>query len=367
MSIYLFNIFVTFIFGVIVTNNSGSKFLNGRTQVNGKKFMGAFFILLSWVLVYSLRGSVGSDTLLYRSSYESIGWFGQSLDEFVGQQRDILFSYIQYFSYKIFDGSWSGFLSVSALLTYVPVIAVLAKRSSYFLTSVLLFIFTLNFYFGFNGMRQAIAISITFYAYYELLKEKKYIKYFFAIALAFGFHSTAVFVLPFHFLSLKPLKSLTIKITTAGLLFSFVFLWNVWDLLIVFFDNIGQSKLASDYANVVANGSGLLRVFVFILPIIIGYIYHNQISDKYGSIDSELILMGIAAIFMLFSTKYWIFSRIALYFSIVTILFVPKLEVIFDDNSKRLGMFIILVLYFAYMIILLLYGEGGYYPYTFVS
>jgi hypothetical protein len=233
---------------------------------------------------------------------------------------------------------------------------------------VLLYIFTLEIYSGFNGMRQAIAVGFCFLAYYYYLEENQYIPYAIVMALAFGFHATALFAVPFHFLSRLKLESVTLRTTVGALIVSFLALWNIWSYLISFLDFIGQTKLANDYANVATDGSGYTRMFVYLLPVVIAIWKKDLLREKYGEeVDGEIILLLFSAIFMLFSTKYWLFARVASYFAISTILFVPKLECIFSKESKKLGNMMILALYFCYMVALLLHGEGGYYPYSFID
>lgn len=55
----------------------------------------------------------------------------------------------------------------------------------------------------------------------------------------------------------------------------------------------------------------------------------------------------------------------ASYSSIFIISLVPKLGCIFKEDSRKLAMILISLLYFIYMIALLLHGESGLYPYSF--
>ena len=290
-----------------------------------------------------------------------------SFESFIETQRDSLFGYLTFFSSRLFKGNWVAFSYICSFLIYFPVIYVLYKKSADFTMSALLYIFTFTYFSGFNGVRQCIALSLLFLAYYCGLKEKKYWLYAVLVLVSFGFHSTALIAVPFHLLSLKSINSNLFKITVVSLLISYVFLWDIWSYIIEFLEFIGQSKLASDYNNLTEDGSGIIRFLVNVMPPILGLIFRKKIKKHYPDVDPEIMLLCIGAILSLFSLKNWIFSRISAYLKITVILFLPKLECIFDKKSRMLGKIIILALYFAYMCALLLHGDGQVLPYQFIS
>ena len=126
--------------------------------------------------------------------------------------------------------------------------------------------------------------------------------------------------------------------------------------------------MAADYSEVPKDvGSGFLRFIVAMLPVIIGYYFKGRLESKFKNVNNELVICLFGALFMLLSMKYWIFARVSSYFSLSQILFIPKLYKVFSENSQKVGCAIILLLYFAYMIALLIHGEGAYYPYVFME
>lgn len=358
MVVYFSMILFTFLVGSLKTNNS-RKFKISWLQL--------IVLLAVWVFIYAFRYNTGTDFSGYYYMFKRMGIVSQTFAEYMSTKRDFLFYALQYFVYHYFNGSWIVFSVIIGVLTYLPILLVLKKESNSFGFSILLYIFTLNYFSGFNGIRQGVAISIIFWAYSTFFKENKYIPYFIAMIIAFGFHSTVIFVIPFHFLAKKKINSKIFKIVVAMLLFTYAFLWGLWGYLIKFLETIGQDKLAEDYASAMANGSSSLRMIVYILPAIIAIIFYKTLKEKHEDIDSEIMLVLLAGIFMLFSMKYWLFARIAIYFHIFSILLIPKLECIFTKNSKRLGMMLIGGLYFVYMCAMLLHGDGGCLPYTFID
>ena len=345
---------------------SKTRLNNGEVRIRPSAFFAAL-VFLSWAAIYALRYRVGTDFGTYYRSYARITNNNESLSDFLDKQRDMLFGYIEYFCARLSGGNWLFFAFICAALTYLPVIITIRRKSDSFTASALLFLFTMQYYAGFNGTRQAIAVSLTFFAYYCCLKERKYFWYIVVVALAFGFHSTALIVLPIHLLSLKNLRSPLVKITIALLLLSFIFLGSVWKYVISFMEKIGQSKLASDYETLSGSGSSVLRLIVATIPPIVGVIFQDQLKNTYRHTDSEVILLLIAAVFTLFSLNTWLFSRIAQYFNMALIMFLPKLPSLFKEKSRPMAMVIMLALYLGYMCAMLLHGDGQLLPYRFIS
>ena len=366
MRVYLAVIFITLILGVITANLRESDRLAGKYLT--ASVIPIAMILIVWVYVFAFRDlTIGSDTNGYYYFYHEIIPEKISLKEFIDTQRDWLFSILEYVCARLFHGSWLGFQIVVALLIYIPIIAVVVDKSANITASLLLFIFTLAYFSGFNGMRQAIACSLIFYAYYQKFLRKKYLSYAMILLLAFGFHSSVIFVLPVHILSGLNYKSWIVRISSLLMLVLYFSIYQLWPRIIRFLQAIGQTKMAQDYQKLpVGQGSGFLRLLVVIIPVILGIIYRTRVEGRYYKSDGELILCLYGALFMLLSTRYWIFARVSSYFSLSQIMYLPKLDCIFTEDNQKLGIFFILLLFFLYMIALLIHGDGGYYPYRFI-
>ena len=159
MKVYLCMIAMTALFGLCA----------GRSVQKGRIAYGwTLAILAVWVFVYAFRYNTGTDFEGYHYFYNRIGELNQTFEEFVGGQRDFLFARMEYYIYQLSGGSWIAFSLVLGILTYLPILIVIRDESPSVLLSSLLFIFTTQYYSGFNGIRQAIAVAFTFYAYYKL-------------------------------------------------------------------------------------------------------------------------------------------------------------------------------------------------------
>ncbi|WP_285959079.1 EpsG family protein [Thomasclavelia spiroformis] len=360
MSIYLLNCLMTGILGVTIEHNNCKRRLN-----NILLFL---IILIMWSAIYAFRGeSVGSDTSGYMYFYNQIGKTSLSLGEYLSNGGDILFEILRYMCYKISGGNWVFFSFVTAVITYFPFLYTIKKENSNHITMILLlYIFFMIYYSGFNATRQAIAVSISFFSYICYFSKKKYIKYFFIMSIAYGFHSTSIFIIPFHFLSKLSIKSKLLWVIIGLLLISTVAFSTVWNTIISLFSMIGNETLANRYIENSYGGSGFFRILVIIFPIILGIWKYKIFKNRNISIDNYLILSIFCAVFMVYSTNNWLFARLSSYFSPFLILFIPKLIFIFKKDSQQLAIFMICILYFLYMIILLLHGEANLYPYNFI-
>lgn len=367
MRVYLAVIFITLILGVIAANlrESAQFFVKYKTV----SIIPMTMVLITWVVVFAYHSlTVGSDTSGYYYTYIGIIPEKIPLKEFLENQRDWLFGIVEYFCAKLFHGNWIGFQIVIALSIYIPIIIVIVRNSVNITASLLLFVFTLAYFSGFNGMRQAIAGSLVFYAYYEKFLRKKYLSYAVILLLAFGFHSSVLFVLPVHIMSGLNFKSWAVRIGSLSMFVLYFFIYQMWPRIIRFLQAIGQTKMARDYAELpIGYGSGFLRLAVAVIPVILGMIYRDRLDGNFVNSNNELIICLFGALLMLLSTRYWIFARVSSYFSLSQIMYIPKLNCIFTEDDQKLGIFIILLLFFVYMLSLLIHGEGGYYPYRIIA
>lgn len=365
MTIYIVTCIFTLLLGNLAQNRNE---IHVEKIVNNNSIIANGLLLILWSCVYAFRGlNVGADTYAYYRLYYLIPQLSENLYSYIFSSRDIGFTLIRYICYIFSGGSWLVYQFILGIITYLPIIYVINKYSDDVPFSLLLYIFTLSFFCGFNGTRQTIAVNIIALGYYEAFLKQNWKKVFIILIIAFLFHSTVILVIPFLYLSKFHINSKQIKIAILILIFSFIFLWDLWSYIIAFLDNVGQEKLAADYGNIDASsrGSSLLRAIVVFSPVVLAHFYQKKLFEENIESEKEMILIIFAGLFSLLSMKFWIFSRIALYFNIMTVMFVPRLLKNYSDKYQKLRKIIIGLAYFLYMIALLLHGDGHYYPYYF--
>lgn len=325
-------------------------------------------ILVSWIFLYVFRDiTVGSDTWNYIYSFDEMTINSKEIGDYLGG-NDKLFYLVEYICNTITGGNWYFFTFIISLITYVPILIVIIENSrntgNSFTIPILMYIFTLQCYFGYNGMRQAVAISLSFLAYMKFFRKNSYIKYFIMIFFAWGFHSTVIYIIPIHFLTKLKFESKILWFIILLLIISSVLFEPFWNLIMELLTYSGNEDMALRYMDTSLGGSGNLRIIVGLVPLIFGMWKYKLISKR-ENIDYLLIFIVMDVIMMIFSKNIWLFARIAAYINIYLIIFIPNLEYCFEKNSKKIGMIIILLFYFLYMTSMMLHGEYGLYPYSF--
>lgn len=344
-----------------------SKTITERKDSNRIGF-GVVLILVLWTFIYAFRYNTGSDFFGYVKDYFRASSY--SYKEYIEAYRDVGFYSMTWILNRIFKNDWLPYNIVLGILVYLPTLVLIYRKSDYTISAVLLYIFTMTYYSGFNGVRQGIAVGFVFYAYYMYFERRKYFKYFLIILLAFTFHSTALVVIPFHFLSRMRVKSANYIVFVGVMVVSYFALFDLWSNVISLLEALGQDKLVNDYSDITNDrGSSFLRFAVAILPVIIAYFSYRKLKiyDRFDTLDRDILLCTFAGLFSLFSMKYWGFSRIGLYFASSQVLLIPRFSELFGNKgSKMVVLILILILYFLYMYSLIMHGEGALDPYTFI-
>ena len=332
-------------------------------QSKRKRFICLSLILLLWVCLFAFRGTTGGDTGVYRAGYKNIFRNGLSLQDCFEQYRDKLYIAIAYYCAQISGGSWLFACFVFGFLVYTPIIVLISKKSEEINLSCILYLCTLQCFFAFNGVRQALATSFAIYAYYFGLRDKKIIKYIIFLLVAYGFHASVLLVIPFQLLSLKKLKKASTVFLILLLFGSSVVFNQVWS---GFADLFGSNELVSKYSTVIqyAHGSSVIRVLVWLVPIVFGIYLYPKLSDKYPDADHDILMVLFGAVFMVYSMFDTNFSQMSIYFMDVNLILYPKLFKVVSDQHHKIFKTSIVVVYFLYMIMLLFNGDMGLNPYV---
>lgn len=365
MTTYYIFIGIVFVLSIMATSCSKNVFIESE----GRYFKQANIIFVTiiffvFVFLYTFRWCNGTDFYNYYLDFQKMKYVKWDT---LFEDRDILFTLLTYFSYKIFDGNFIIYNFILGVLTYLPIVITIRKHSENFALSILLYIFMTLYFLPYNTVRQGIACSLCFLAF-SYIYDKQYIKFFFIMLIAIAIHSSAMLFIPIVLLSNRDFHSKEIYIGVFILLIVFLGLGTFWNYIIKFLNLIGQSKMASDYKDALSEGNGIsyLRVVVIFIPIILSYIYYNAIKSQNESnkIDFIINLSLFGAIFMLFGLKFAILARTSQYFEIYIVLLYPYILNVFSKEEKRLLTFTIVIVYFLYMSVLLNSG-GNLVPYQY--
>lgn len=361
MAIYILDVFITGFLSMFVVKELDENGIETH-QSKRRKVICLGLILLTWVLIFSLRGVTGGDSSTYRNFYRDAYKLKTPFDELYDKQRDKFIPILVYVCANLFDGSWIAYCVITGLICYIPIVILIGKKSVDINTSCILYLLSLSALYGYNGLKQALACGFMMCAYYFGLRERKYVRYIFLMLIAYGFHAATLLLIPFHLLSIKKLKSISTKIIVFLLLVMTFLLDNVWSGITSIFGNDG---LVSKYTNMFDNthGSGFLRLLVWLAPLFICYFIYPNLKEKYKEIDHDILMVFFGAVFMVYSMLNVNFSQMAYFFSVPIILLYPKIINAVDIKYKKTMKYVVIILYFVYFIFLLDNGEARLSPY----
>lgn len=342
------------------------------TKKSKKIFLGLIILMLSFVGGFRAL-NIGTDVSVYGKKYFELAVQSKSLSSYLK-----IFSFAEYgylflnFVVSRFTSNINIFLLVLQLMCNSLILITLYKYKEK-CPLWMSFCFYFCFYYGitFNIMRQCCALSLIFFSI-RYLEEKKIIKYFIMIYIAFLFHSTAIIAgifiyaiylicnmknknkILFIFLILASLTIIVFGIKNfMKIAYSFgIINERIYNYIYVFFkENINISW-----------GELFYKIFFVLIAI---YTFNKKNTSK-----RSFALVCVLIDFILFQLKVVISyaDRFSFYFGYLNILFIPQCfnAINLKTNKKNvinIVYFIICLLYFIYKYIYL--GCGQIYPYEF--
>ncbi len=345
------------------------------TKNRSKKIL---FILLILMLSFvgGFRGlNIGTDVSVYGEKYFNLAVNSSSFSSYFK-----IFSFAEYgyllvnYIVSRFTSNINIFLFVLQLMCNTLVLLTLKRyqeKSPLWMSYTAYFCF----FYGmtFNIMRQSCALAIIFFAI-KYLEEKKWIKYFIMVYLAFVFHSTAIIAgvlifLIFIICNIKHnIKKLIIYLMIIMLLFSIFF---IKDIIGLFYHFGIITERIYNYIFIYLNeniniswGESIFRIIFMIFVLLTSINNIEKINFNY------FLMISMITEFILFQLKTVISyaDRFSFYFGYMNLLLFSQCFNILTIkvNSKRINkaLFIILCLsYFIYKYIIL--GSCEIYPYNF--
>lgn len=258
------------------------------------------------------------------------------------------FTVIEFIIKAIIGNNDILFFTIMAAIMLLLISYVYRRTSSLYTMSVfLLFISTDVYQWGFNGMRQGLAAAIVFVASLYLF-DRKYIKFFVLLFIAFTIHSSAlIFAVALFVFNGKPWSKKVIVI----LLFVVIFLFSL-----EYFTDIIDNVLAdTTYSNVVQqfnkdDGVSILRVLVYSVPVIIALIFRHRIEEESNYlIDFAINMSLLGTVFYvigIFTSGIYI-GRIPIYFTLWNYVLLPwELEHIFHNKAVKVLIEIFMIIFY---------------------
>lgn len=325
-----------------------------------------FFVFLT--IISGFRYGVGTDFFNYERYFYLIesGYPAPAEPGFI---------YLSLIISKLNLNSQALFLTLSALTMFFLFKGIkYYTNNEYTFKPVLYIIFLIFTYFtSFNGVRQALAAAILFYAS-KYIVEKSLWKFSVWILLAMSFHSSSVIFFGLYFIATRDFKRVTLLL---GIFFSFM-LSNLgliagfieYIFLNYSFLDIGgylENYLYSSYNSREVSYGIVFYINVFVLTLFI-LLKNRLIKSKKAQLAFNF--------FYLYNLSYILsmdapmLTRVTYFFSIYMAVSIPRFGLMFNKKSKRIVEYILFALYsllFLYVIIngYLNPGQTDYIPYDY--
>lgn len=236
--------------------------------------------------------------------------------------------------------SYHSFFMVIAAFQMVCMVYIFRKYSDNFWLSMFLFV-TSTDYFSWmhNGIRQFIAVTMTFAAF-ELLVRRKYVWFALVVWLASTIHGSALLMLPFAYVMSGP----ALNRKTLLMIFGVALLVPFIDSFTPILENILADTQYSDMMTTDVwtgdNGTNPIRVLVYSVPALVALLGRKYIKDNRDPainmcINASIITMAIYLVSSVTSGIY--IGRVPIYTTLYGYMVLPwMLDRIFDKQSVRL-------------------------------
>lgn len=289
-----------------------------------------FLPFLQLYLMLSLKSyNVGTDTYQYSLGFKEIIYYTDWQDIFNFQIENVVFGFERGFillskSITILVENYSVYLAVLYVLMIFPLYLLVKKHSVMPFLSLILFIAFgyLNFYS--SGIRQAIAISIAILSYDYIVK-RKFWKFLCVVTIAALIHKSAIVFLPAYFLMTLTFTPVVATIYFLSITVIYVFRFSILGFFTQRF-----------YPGVVIGNTGSYTLLLVVLTTFIAgmFSYKKVIAmNKNNKLIYNLI--AIAVVLMIANTAIHVGVRIAHYYYIFMILFIPNIITSYKDSFIR--------------------------------
>lgn len=282
-----------------------------------------FFLSIAFLLVFipaAIRYDVGTDYLNYLDIYQG----GRADDRLeVYKNKEPLFYFVNWF-YRSFNAHFQWvFATLSFVFTAVAFKAY--PRNKGWLIHFLFF--SMLWFFSFNGMRQAVALSWCLLALVNFF-DRRYIRFLIFTLIGVAFHQSVLFVAVAGFMALIPLSfSFKGRIAPVFFIGFIVLTYMSMSVVLVYLEQaltlVGLTKYAGYFSSSIhfverdfGSGIGVLAKVLFSIYIIFCSNAFLRINKNYWLL---IILVFAYAIGVVLANKVIIFGRMADTFSIAPI------------------------------------------------
>lgn len=327
MTVYTWLVVLLLLAALLMANN-----LKGK-----KKFTVVAFLLLFCVIALRDVYTIGNDsTSSYLHEFERMQ--DTEWSEVNGRGEASYnqgFSYLMKLGYEITNGDYRLFLAILYGFIMLSYGHLVSKYSPSPTQSVLYFLGLLNYFFLFDALKQAIAMSVLIYAF-DAIMGRKPVKFIVLTVLASWFHFPALIFLPAYWIAKMKIGRSYIIFLVGILVATYLLRDDMLQLML--------KAYGSESANTTMDGVQFLRnKAIIMIVIVVAALMLRPISEEDKTYTALLKFAGIAIVFQTFCGYNNIFERLAEYYFHFSIALLPLIfekcelkKMFFEPKTDRM-------------------------------
>lgn len=336
---YFLFLIILFLITLIIIKFKGIEYVK-----NDKKYLIFIFLLLTFFLAFKSE-NVGVDADSYRDIFYDISKLS-FLKVYSYDRYEIGYKYLC----KLISFIWNNyqfFLFIIAFIEMFGFYYFIKKYSKNYALSLFIFITFETYMLTFGVLRQAIALSISLFAF-KYIDEKKILKFILTILIASLFHKTAAI-----FLLAYPLQYLKINKKSMFLFTAFLTMVILFGKEIVLFI---MKYIYMPSTPTFNGGHGYKMILLLYLICMFSYMYNTKLiyQDKKNNILLPMIMLG--TLIQCLAPTYKNTGRLVIYFFPFIDIVIPNIcEII---NNKKLKLILIVIMIFSLSIFFFIRTEN---------
>ena len=346
MTVWWITLASSYLLCLIAGMNAESVYSNGYyTRKYNKLFSTLSMTIL--ILVAGLRNGIG-DTVIYVEGFkkDAPSTIAGSIKLLFSGKKDVGFYFYQAIVKTIINDP-NAFLFVTSLITILLIFITYYKYSQLLELAVFLFITTGCYLVTMNGIRQYLASAILFFCF-PLIHEKKWYIYLPVVLICSTIHKSALLFLILYFIADQPAWGNT----TKWILFIGIVLFITYPISgPLLADLLGETQYGEYKDALVSTGSGanMIRVMVMAVPVVLSYLGRDFLKGKERYYNIIVNFSVVNLVFILLATKFWIYARFNMYFSVYMIILITWCVLyMFDQRNTKIVYLCCMGLYFIY-------------------
>lgn len=345
MTVWWITLFSTYFLCLAARMNGQYKYVKGERVFRANAlFAGMACAVL--IFVSGFRESVG-DTVVYKELFKKVPANLIAFLQHPTIKEDSGFYAIVAFIKQYISTDGQQVLMIMAIVTIGLIFITYYRNTDMIEVAIFLFITSGCYLVTMNGVRQYLASAILFFCF-PMIHKRQWQYYLPIVLLCSRIHESALIFLILYFVVDRPAWGNT----TKWLLFIGIFLFVTYPVTGPMIANIlGGTQYGTYKEALTSNGSGanMMRVMVMAVPVVMSYLGKDFLKgkEKYYNIMVNFSVLNL--IFILLATKFWIYARFNMYFSVyMVMLLIWCIRYLFDERNEKVVYLLCLGCYTIY-------------------